>query len=208
MTWAPCPHGVRTRGKKQDEMLAAEDEARSTLPAQGVDPQGSSPTSHFSESPIKRRPGSKASAGRAQSKKLRQSLAPASKQPLGSIPEHEQPPATLADLASRNAQRQEAPVCRNPETPPDHPGSMQERPHAMTEIDIASAATDLQLESEQRATQALYDYQSAARAAREADGQSVPLPSLQIYSDLPREWPMARLAISNKQINRLVRTFL
>ena len=39
-------------------------------------------------------------------------------------------------------------------------------------------------------------------------GQSVPLPSLQTYSDLPREWPMARLAISNKQINRLVRTFL
>ena len=300
MTWAPCPHGVRTRGKKhdvqagqplsspaatdatmadeeaneavsvhssssesptipsavqpeeddahmedsdsattssadegdclsnhpaspetrpaQDEMLAAEDEVSSTLPPQGVDPQGNSPTSHFSESPIKRRPGSKASAGRAQSKKLRQSLAPASKQPLGSIPEHEQPPATLADLASRNAQRQEAPVCRNPETPPDHPGSMQERPRAMTEIDIASdqghaerggtAATDLQLESEQRAMQALYDYQSAARAAREADGQSVPLPSLQIYSDLPREWPMARLAISNKQINRLVRTFL
>ena len=56
--------------------------------------------------------------------------------------------------------------------------------------------------------QALYNYQSAARAAREADGQSAPLPSLQIYSDLPREWPMARLAISNKQINRLVRTFL
>ena len=202
----------------QDEMLAAEDEVSSTLPPQGVDPQGDSPTSHSSESPIKRRPGSKASAGRAQSKKLRQSLAPASKQPLGSIPEHEQPPATLADLASRTAQRQEAPVRRNPETPPDHPGSMQERPHAMTEIDIASdqghaerggtAATDLQLESEQRAMQALYDYQSAARAAREADGRSVPLPSLQIYSDLPREWPMARLAISNKQINRLVRTFL
>ena len=54
--------------------------------------------------------------------------------------------------------------------------------------------------------QALYDY--AARTAREADGQSVPLPSLQIYCDLPGEWPMARLAISNKQINRLVRTFL
>ena len=51
---------------------------------------------------------------------------------------------------------------------------MQERPHAMTEIDIASdqghaerggtAATDLQLDSEQRAMQALYDHQSAARA--------------------------------------------
>ena len=154
----------------------------------------------------------------AEPKKLRQSLAPASKQPLGGIPEHEQPPATLADLASRNAQRQEAPVRRNPETPPDHPESMQERPHAMTEIDVASdqghaerggtAATDLQLESEQRATQALYDYQSAARAAREADGQSAPLSLPQIYSDLPREWPMARLAISNKQINCLVRSFL
>ena len=73
----------------------------------------------------------------AQSKKLRKSLAPASRQPLGSIPEHEQPPATLADLASRNAQRQEAPVCRNPETPPDHPGATQERSHTMTEIDLA-----------------------------------------------------------------------
>ena len=129
----------------------------SSSKTRGVSHVRDSPTSHFSESPIKRRPGSKASAGRAQSKKLRQSLAPASKQPLGSIPEHEQPPATLADLASRNAQRQEAPVRRNPETPPDHPGSMQERPHAMTEIDIASdqghaeRGGDLQLESEQRA---------------------------------------------------------
>ena len=88
----------------------------------------------------------------------------------------------------------------------------------MTEIDIASdqenaerggtADTDLQLESEQRATQALYDYQNAARTARETARQRVPLPALQIYSDLPREWPMARLAISSKQINRLVRTFL
>ena len=83
----------------QDEMLEAEDDARSELPPQDVDPPSSSPTSHFSESPIKRRPGSKASAGRAQSKKLRKSLAPTSRQPLGSIPEHEQPPATLADLA-------------------------------------------------------------------------------------------------------------
>ena len=200
-----------------DEMLEAEDEARSMLPPQNGEPPSSSPTSHSSESPIKRRPGSKASAGRAQSKKLRKSLPPASRQPLGSIPEHEQP-ATLADLASRNAQRQEAPVCRNPETPPDHPGATQESSHTMTEIDLASdqeqaerggtAATDLQLESEQRAMQALYDYQQAARTAREADGQRVPLPSLQTYSDLPREWPMARLAISNRQINRLVRTFL
>ena len=88
----------------------------------------------------------------------------------------------------------------------------------MTEIDIASdqehaerggtAATHLQLESEQRAMQILYDYQKAAGTTREAHGQKVPLPSIQIYSDLPREWPMARLAVSNKQINRLVRTFL
>ena len=54
----------------------------------------------------------------------------------------------------------------------------------------------------------LHNSFDAARTAREADGQSVPLPSLQTYSDLPREWPMARLAISNKQIKRLVRTFL
>ena len=50
--------------------------------------------------------------------------------------------------------------------------------------------------------------QSTCGSAREVDGQRVPLPSLQTHSDLPREWPMARLAISNKQINRLVRTFL
>ena len=253
----------------QDEMLEAEDDAGSELPPQDVDPPSSSPTSQSSESPIKRRPGSKAGAGRAQSKKLRQSLAPTSRLPLGSIPEHEQPPATLADLASQNAQNPVAPACRNPTTPCDHPGSAQERPHAMTEIDIASdqenaerggtADTDLQLvvpiasthsstlapiavptastaiatasataiastidpviaasmgchsnylESEQRAMQALYDYQNAARTARETARQRAPLPALQIYSDLPREWPMARLAISSKQINRLVRTFL
>ena len=74
-----------------DERLEAEDEARSMLPPQNGEPPSSSPTSYSSESPIKRRPGSKAGAGRAQSKKLRKSL-PASRQPLGSIPEHEQPP--------------------------------------------------------------------------------------------------------------------
>ena len=115
----------------QDEMLEAEDDAGSELPPQDVDPPSSSPTSQSSESPIKRRPGSKASAGQAQSKKLRKSLAPPSRQPLGSIPEHEQPPATLADLASRNAQNPVAPACRNPKTPPDHPGAAQERPQAM-----------------------------------------------------------------------------
>ena len=179
----------------RDEMLEAENDAGSVLPPQDVDPPSSSPTSQSSESPIKRRPGSKASAGRAQSKKLRNSLVPPSRQPLGSIPEHEQPTATLADLASQNALNLVAPACRNPTTPPDRPGSAQERPHAMTEIDIASdqetaerggtADTDLQLESEQRAMQALYDYQNAARTARETARQRAPLPALQIYSDLP-----------------------
>ena len=31
---------------------------------------------------------------------------------------------------------------------------------------------------------------------------------MQVYSDLPREWPMARLCISYKQINRYIRTAL
>ena len=31
---------------------------------------------------------------------------------------------------------------------------------------------------------------------------------MQLYSDLPREWPMARLCISRKQVNRYVRTAL
>ena len=203
---------------ERDEMLDAEDDAGSVLPPQEVDPQSSSPTSQSSESPIKRRPGSKASAGSAQSKKLRKSPAPPSRQSLGSIPEHEQPPATLADLASQNAQNPLAPACRNPTTPPGRPESVQERPSEMTEIDIAgdqentecggTADTDLQLESEQRAMQVLYDYQQAARTASKTARQRVPLPALQTYSDLPREWPMARLAISSKQINRLVRTFL
>ena len=115
----------------RDEMLDAEDDAGSVLPPQDVDPPSSSPTSQSSqssESPIKRRPGSKASAGRAQSKKLRKSPAPPSRQSLGSIPEHEQPPATLADLASQNTQNPVAPVCRNPTTPPGRPGSVQDRP--------------------------------------------------------------------------------
>ena len=203
----------------QEDMRAAGDDARSALAPQNVDHPSDSPRSHSSESPIKRRPGPiEAHTGRAQPKKSRKSLASTSRQPLDSVPEHEQPPATLDDLASRSAPRQETPVCRNPETPPNCPGSAQERPQAMTEIDIASdqeqaerggtAATDLQLESEQRAMQILYDYQKAAGTAREAHGQKVPLPSIQIYSDLPREWPMARLAVSSKQINRLVRTFL
>ena len=56
--------------------------------------------------------------------------------------------------------------------------------------------------------QALHVHQVAAHAAADTDKKRVALPSLQLYSDLPREWPMARLCISNKQVNRLVRTFL
>ena len=122
----------------QEDMRAAGDDARSAIPPQNVNHLSDSPGSHFSESPIKRRPGPKAHTGRAQPKKSRKSPASASRQPLDSVPEHAQPPATLNDLASRSAQRQETPACRNPETPPDCPGSVQERPQAMTEIDIVS----------------------------------------------------------------------
>ena len=162
-------------------MRAAGDDARSATSPQNVNHPSDSPGSHFSESPIKRRPGPKAHTGRAQPKKSRKSPASTSRQLLDSVPEHAQPPATLNDLASISAQRQETPAHRNPETPPDCPGSAQERPQVMTEIDIVSdqeqaerggtAATDLQLESEQRAMQILYDHQKAAGTTREAQVQ-------------------------------------
>ena len=66
----------------------------------------------------------------------------------------------------------------------------------------------MQLEAEQRAMQALHALQLAFHAAADADTNGMALPSLQLYSDLPREWPMARLRVSHKQVNRLVRTFL
>ena len=201
-----------------NDMLEENGEDASALPPQGVDPQDDNSPSHSSESPIKRRPGTKASAGRAQSKKLRQSVGQASKPPLGSIPEHGQQPVTLEDLANMTVQMQESPVSRDPATPSDHPEEAQGRPHAMTEIDLdndqtnvergGTAATDIQLEAEQRAMQALHVHQVAVHAAADADAKGMALPSLQLYSDLPREWPMARLCISNKQVNRLVRTFL
>ena len=89
----------------QDDMLAAGDDARSALPPQNVDHPSDSPRSHSSESPIKRRPGPKAHTGRAQPKKSRKSLASTSRQPLGSVPEHEQPPATLDDPQFAETQR-------------------------------------------------------------------------------------------------------
>ena len=87
-----------------NEVMAEEDgEESSALPPQGVDPIDDSSPSHISESPIKRRPGTKASPEKAQSKKLRQSVGQAPKQPIGSIPEHGPQPVTLADLADMNA---------------------------------------------------------------------------------------------------------
>ena len=211
------PASSSTRPVNND-MLEENGEGSSAMPPQGVDPQDDSSPSHSSESPIKRRPGTKASAGRGQPKKLRQSAGQASKPPLGSIPEHGQQPVTLEDLANLADQMQESPVSRDPATPSEHPEEAQKCPQAMTEIDLdndqrnvergGTAATDIQLEADQRAMQALHVHQVAFHAAADADTKGMALPSLQLYSDLPREWPMARLCISNKQVNRLVRTFL
>ena len=68
-----------------------------------------------------------------------------------------------------------------------------------------TAATDLGLAAEQVAMHAIYSYQIAAQ---EAITQGTVQPSMQVYSDLPREWPMARLCISYKQVNRYIRTAL
>ena len=72
----------------QEDMRAAGDDARSAIPPQDENLPSDSPGSHFSESPIKRRPGPKAHTGRAQPKKLRKSPASTSRQPLDSVPEH------------------------------------------------------------------------------------------------------------------------
>ena len=53
---------------------------------------------------------------------------------------------------------------------------------------------------------ALYSYQVAAQEATTPRRKGIAQPSIQIYSDLPREWPMARLCISYKQVNRYVCT--
>ena len=122
------------------------------------------------------------------------------------------------DLADPADQMQESPVSKDPASPSEQPEDARKHPQAMTEIDLdndqknvergCTAATDIQLEAEQRAMQALYALQAAFGSATDADAKETALPSLQLYSDLPREWPMARLCISNKQANRLVRTFL
>ena len=154
-----------------NEMLEGDGEDSSAMPPQGVDPQDDSSPSHSSESPIKRRPGLKASAGRSQSKKLRQSAGQASELLLGSSPEHGPQPVTLEDLVNPADQSQESPVSGNPASPSEQPEEAQKHPHAMTEIDLdndqrnvergSTAATDIQLEAEQRAMQALHALQLA-----------------------------------------------
>ena len=156
-----------------NEMLEENGEDCSAIPPQGVDPQEDSSPSHFSESPIKRRPGSKASAGRGQSKKLRQSADQAPQPPLGSIPEHGQQTVTFEDLADPADQMQESPVSKDPASPSEQPEEAQKHPQAMTEIDLdndqknvergSTAATDIQLEAEQRAMQALHALQLAVQ---------------------------------------------
>ena len=64
-------------------------------------------------------------------------------------------------------------------------------------------ATDLALAAEQVAMQAMYGYPVAAQSAT---AQHTSPPPTHVYSDLPREWPMARLCISYKQVNRYIRT--
>ena len=113
---------------------------------------------------------------------------------------------------------QESPVSKNPASPSEQPEEAQKHPQATTEIDLdndqknvergSTAATDIQLEAEQRAVQALHALQLAFHAAADTDTTGMAPPSLQLYSDLPREWPTARLCISNKQVDQLVRTFL
>ena len=177
------------------EMLEENGEGCRAIPPQGVDPQEDSPLSHSSESPIKRRPGPKASAGRGHSKKLRQSADQASQVSLGSIPEHGQQTATLEDLADSADHMQESPVSKDPASPSEQPEDARKHPQAITEIDLdnsqknvergCTAATDIQLEAEQRAMQALHALQVALGTAADADVKEITLPSLQLYRRPP-----------------------
>ena len=199
-------------------MADESDEAGSTLPPQGVDHNVDDSSSNISESPIKRRPAAKPGSWRSQFKKLRQSAGQAQSQPLGSIPENTQRPVTLEDLANMSAPMQGPPVCRDPATPSSHPADEQEQQIVTTEIDLGNAqeekeqggtaATDLQLASEQVAMQGSHNYQVTAQAATTPARKGLALPHMKLYSDLPREWQMARLCISCKQVNRYVRTVL
>ena len=212
-----CPSSPNSR-PANEAMENEGGEVSSALPPQGVDTQDDSSPAHAAESPTKRRPGTKPGPWKAQTKKLRQTVGQEPQPALGSIPEYEQQPVTLEDLANRTAPVQESPPRQNPDMPTEHPETPQGQQQAMTEIDLddgqgnteqgGTAATDLQLASEQTAMQGLLGYQIKAHAAAATARKRVELPPLQLYSGLPREWPMARLCISNKQVNRFVRTIL
>ena len=106
----------------------------------------------------------------------------------------------------------------NPATPSDHPKNEQEQQKVTAGIEPdndqgeneqgGTAATDLKLASEQVAMQGLHCYQVTAHAAAATARKGITLPRMRLYSDLPREWPMARLCISYKQVNRYVHTVL
>ena len=205
--------------RKAADSLASEGEEECTaLPPCGVDINDDDSSSNISESPIKRRPVAKTGSWRFHSKKLRQSTGQGPAQPLGSIPEEAQRTATLEDLANISDPMQGTPVSSDPATPSYSPFEAQEQEVIATEIDLATehaereqggtAATDLGLAAEQVAMHALYSYQVAAQEATTPGRKGIVQPSIQICSDLPREWPMARLCISYKQVNRYVRTAL
>ena len=55
--------------------------------------------------------------------------------------------------------------------------------------------SDRYLASEQVAMQGLHCYQVTAQAAAATARKGITLPPMRLYSDLPREWTMARLCI-------------
>ena len=92
----------------------------------------------MSESPIKRRPATKAGQWRSQAKKLHQSVWQGQEQHLGSIPEDAQAnawPPTLEDVACRS-DPMPTPVSSDPATPSDNPAGAREQETAMAEIDL------------------------------------------------------------------------
>ena len=90
---------------------------------------------------------------------------------------------------------QESPVSKDPASPSEQPEDARKHPQAMTEIDLdndqknvergCTAATDIQLEAEQRAMQALHALQVALGTAADADMKEITLPSLQLYRRPP-----------------------
>ena len=204
--------------KASESQAPVHDDECTALPPCGVDDNVDDSSSNASESPIKRRPATKVGPWRFQAKKLRQSVGQGQAQHLGSIPDDAQAnarPSTLEELACQSDPMQGTPVSSDPATPSYNPSGAREQEAATAEIDLATerketeqggtAATDLRLAAEQVAMRAIYSCQEAAQGATT---QSTVQPPMQVYSDLPREWPMARLCISYKQVNRYIRTAL